>query len=157
MMVASNVFGRGLGEKKMAIIVEALPETLAGTAPTLEALKSIEGIGEATAKSFLTGLSKFYALMSSLGIPCRTRQPAAVSAHKTSFVENQIIVFTGFRNKELEKQVEAKGGKLASAISGKTTLVVAADPKESSTKLNKARELNITIMSKDDFIAKLAS
>jgi NAD-dependent DNA ligase len=164
MMVASNVFGRGLGEKKMVIITEAFPQILAGTAPTLEALKSIDGIGEATAKSFLAGLSKFFAFMSDIGIPCRTvkaqaqvASPTQKTAHAPAYsFANQIIVFTGFRNKDLEKQIEAAGGKVSSAISGKTTLVVASNPQETSTKLNKARELNIRIMSTDDFI-KLVS
>jgi NAD-dependent DNA ligase len=64
------------------------------------------------------------------------------------------IVFTGVRNAEMEDAINNGGGKIGSGITGKTTLVVAKDINESSSKLNTAREKGIQIMSIDDFAKK---
>jgi NAD-dependent DNA ligase len=171
-MVASNIFGRGLGSRKIAAITRELPQILAGTTPTLAELTQIEGVGEATANAFLAGLSAFHQFMRDIGVPCRATGMAAADAAGPSQNRDKkdkkpnkkavaafagaVLVFTGFRNKEWEQAVEAAGGKVSSAISGKTTLVVAADPDESSTKLNKARDLGIKIISKQEFSGMLA-
>jgi NAD-dependent DNA ligase len=170
-MVASNIFGRGLGSRKIAAITRELPQILAGTTPTLAELTQIEGVGEATANAFLAGLSAFHQFMRDIGVPCRATGMAADAAPKDKNKKEKdkekpnkkavakfagaVLVFTGFRNKEWEQAVEAAGGKVSSAISGKTTLVVAADPDESSTKLNKARDLGIKIISKQEFSGML--
>lgn len=172
MMVASNIFGRGVGEKKIITIVKDCPTILDGTVPTLSQLTAIEGIGLTTATAFLNGLGKFYDFMKDIGMPCRKKEKAltpppndspkeqnnanAKTASKKpakdlSELVGAVVVFTGFRNKDYEKLVESSGGKVATSISGKTTLVVAADPTDSSTKIKKAQDLGVRIISKDDF------
>ena len=174
LMVASNRFGRGLGEKKIHTIVKALPKILEGKAPTHAELRGIEGIGDATAKGFLSGLSAFFEFMDEIGIPCSAvsaqtaapasasasasaskkvaepRASAAAAATATDFT-GQVVVFTGFRNKDWEAAVEAAGGKVSGSVSSKTTLVVAADPHESSTKITKAKDLGIKVISMTEF------
>jgi len=66
---------------------------------------------------------------------------------------NQIFVFTGFRDSDLEKYIAAYGGRVTSATSAKTTCVVAKDPEENSTKIKKAKELGIKVLSLADFKA----
>ena len=63
-----------------------------------------------------------------------------------------LVVFTGVRNAEIEDIIVKEGGKIGSSISGKTTLVVAKDTSETSSKLNMAREKGIKIMNITDFI-----
>ena len=176
MMAASNLFGRGLGERKIKTIVQAHPSILKGDAPTLTQLTSVEGIGEVTAKSFLSGLAAFFAFMQDIGMPCRPKVTPQSPAQTSPAAPNgpngpkpkapaastsppkpranfagMTIVFTGFRNKGWEELIEATGGKVSSSISKNTSLVVAADPTETSGKITKAKQLNIRIMSKDDF------
>lgn len=61
------------------------------------------------------------------------------------------IVFTGFRDKDVKKNLELRGHKISSGVSKKTDLVVASNPSEGGSKLNKARELGIEILSVQDF------
>jgi NAD-dependent DNA ligase len=63
------------------------------------------------------------------------------------YFNKQTVVFTGVRNKDLEKIIEAAGGKVTTSISKNTTLVITKDVTENNAKLNKARELNIKIIS----------
>lgn len=63
------------------------------------------------------------------------------------------IVFTGFRDKKLEEQVEARGGKMTTSISKNTSiLVVSSLAKNPSGKLKKALDLGIKVIQKEDFI-----
>jgi len=63
-------------------------------------------------------------------------------------------VFTGFRNKDWEAALAAAGAKLSTSVSGKTFVVVAADPDEASGKLKKAADLGVRIVSRDAFAAE---
>ncbi|HIP32308.1 MAG TPA: NAD-dependent DNA ligase LigA [Crocinitomicaceae bacterium] len=63
-------------------------------------------------------------------------------------------VFTAFSRNELKELIEINGGKNVGSISKKTNYVVAGD-KMGPSKLQKATDLGITILSEDDFIALL--
>jgi len=65
-------------------------------------------------------------------------------------MEGQTFVFTGFRSKELEKAVEDKGGKMGSAVSSKTTYLVAEDKDSTSGKAVKARSLDVKVIGQAD-------
>ena len=69
-------------------------------------------------------------------------------------IENgEKIVFTGFRNKGWELQLERMGHKVTSSVSGKTNLLVYGD-EPGATKMNKAKELGIPIMHFNEFKEK---
>ena len=75
----------------------------------------------------------------------------SISADANKF-SGMIAVFTGVRNPALEKIITDGNGKVASSISSKTTVVIAKNTGESSSKLDKARDLGIQIINIDDFI-----
>lgn len=157
MMVASNTFGRGLGKKKIELIVAAIPSVMEGKVPSMEELLAIKGAGEETAKAFAVGLPEFFKFMEEIGVPCRPKVAKKVAASSPSKLANQTVVFTGFRNKAWEEKVAELGGKVTTTVSKSTSLVVAGDPSESSTKLNKARELGIRIISKEAFASMIGT
>jgi NAD-dependent DNA ligase len=61
------------------------------------------------------------------------------------------IVFTGFRDKEIEEELENVGAKITSTVSSNTNLVIAGDINDQSSKIVKAKELDIELISKEDF------
>ena len=67
--------------------------------------------------------------------------------------EGKIFVLTGalekYSRKEAEEIIEKFGGKTSSSVSKKTSYVLAGE--ESGSKLVKANELGITIISENDF------
>jgi NAD-dependent DNA ligase len=154
LMAASNIFGRGVGKKKIEAIVEAIPGILKKEKPAVEAVAGVSGIGAKTAATFCEALPAFFNMITDANIKvCATKSPspaATKTENKTSF-NGMNIVFTGFRNAEWEKEVKARGGKVVTAVSKTTALVVAADPTEKSGKLDRARELGIRIVSKAAF------
>jgi len=172
LMAASNIFGRGLGERKIQSILKIHPEVLSKKIPTVADVTKVDGIGPATAKVFCEGLPKFFAMVTKMGIQCLAVDKSPPQAKqkdgpgpgpsspkpgpsKVAYdFDGKTIVFTGFRNKEWEKTIETAGGKVSSSVSKNTAMVVASDPNEDSSKLKKAKELGVKIMSVADF-AKL--
>jgi DNA ligase (NAD+) len=65
-------------------------------------------------------------------------------------------VFESFSRNELKALIESNGGKNVGSISSKTSYVVAGD-KMGPSKLKKATDLGITILSEQDFIELLNS
>ncbi len=63
-------------------------------------------------------------------------------------------VFTAFSRNELKELIETNGGKNVGSISSKTSYVVAGD-KMGPSKLKKATDLGVKILSEDEFIALL--
>jgi NAD-dependent DNA ligase len=75
--------------------------------------------------------------------------------NKYAKYSGKTIVFTGFRIKEVEAELEKVGAKITTSVSKNTSLVIAADPEEASSKIVKANELGIEVMSKDAFMKTL--
>lgn len=71
--------------------------------------------------------------------------------------QNQTFVFTGslqhFTREEAEALVKKYGGRASSSVSQKTNFVVVG--KEPGSKLQKARELNVTILTEEEFLRML--
>lgn len=160
-MAASNIFGKGFGSKKIKLILDANPEIFEGKQITK--LNPVKGIGEKTSLPFLENLPLFYKFLKKTNLSNCESKPRSNKSDNSSNSSNSnksvtndkfkdmTIVFTGFRNKEWEKMVEEQGGKLASSISKNTSLVVTKETDSTSSKIMKAKELNIRILSKDEF------
>jgi DNA ligase (NAD+) len=105
-----------------------------------------------TAKQFIEGLPEFYDFREDIGIPCTklkvTAQPVVSS--KSSLADLS-VVFTGMRDKELESEIESRGGKISSTVSKRTTVLVAKDPTDETGKVKTAKELGVKIVDFDTF------
>ena len=150
-MVASNLFGRSIAEKKLKLIIDKFPKIIEGYKPTEAELSKVEGVGLVTAKQFLEGLPHFFEFMRELNRDCEpiVLEKKVVSTKKS--LEGLVVVFTGIRVKELEEEIEARNGKVGSSVSSKTKIVVAKDPSEETGKVKTAKELKISVLTVEEF------
>lgn len=148
LMGASPFFGQGFGVRKAKKILAEMSfdEFLSCTSNDISA---IEGF-DTTSESVYSGITEFKNFLEKLE-PYVTLV-SDEQHHKSNELDGKVIVFTGFRDKQLEKDIESLGGRVASAVSGKTTTVIAIDKNEKSSKLEKARKQNIDIFSKAEFV-----
>lgn len=131
-------FGRGIGTRKMRKVFEVCKDLVGFKMLDVDDIIDIEGFEETTADKIVSGIDKFFAFYDGLSIK---------PVFKATEVEGAIlnghnICVTGFRDKALEAWIEANGGKAQSGVSGTTTILVAADPKSNSGKVQKANEIN---------------
>ena len=79
----------------------------------------------------------------------------AISSHFSGMSIVISGIFSHFTRDELKKLIEQHGGKNVSSISKKTTFVVAGENMGPS-KLQKAKKLNVPLLSEDEFIKKIS-
>lgn len=72
-------------------------------------------------------------------------------APKGNALKGMNVVFTGFRDKDLEERIEKAGGKIGSSVSSKTTHLLTLTPGSGSSKLKKASELGVKVLTPDEF------
>ncbi|WP_250278963.1 NAD-dependent DNA ligase LigA [[Clostridium] colinum] len=75
-------------------------------------------------------------------------------------IKDKIFVITGdlnnFKNrKELQEKIEYLGGKVTNSVTKKTNYLINNDKESSSSKNKKAKELNIKILSEEEFLKML--
>jgi DNA ligase (NAD+) len=151
LMAASIVFGRGLGQRKCKLIVKRYPNILSINI-TKEMLNDIGGFDDISSNQFLDALPAFKVFYKSLEKLVDLSYMNTVKKAKSNLFADRKIVFTGFRNKELEDFIENNGGQLVSSVSKNTSLIVYSDI--SSAKYVKGVELNIPIIELSQFKKK---
>lgn len=163
LMAGSHVFGTGIGERKIKQIIREIPNILdIKTKKELkEAVLKLEGFSDITADKFVDNLDKFKIFYKQLKeiydldyIEEELKEKEENDDENKDLFKDQKIVFTGFRDKNLEDIIEIMGGKVSTSVSSKTTLVVYADNEQNSSKLEKAKKLEIKIIPKSEFIKK---
>lgn len=112
----------------------------------LDKLMGIEGIAEITAKYIYKGITDNYNTIEFL----LNRNYIEYKNSIKTADKQETFVFTGFRDKVLQAELEAKGHKVTGSVSAKTTVVVTKDPAGKSSKLDKARTLNIPIITPEE-------
>lgn len=151
---ASGVFGFGLAQKKVSALLSDFPDILSvyrkmPKKNLLERVLKIEGFSDKTAQKIVDNVEWADRFITVLRNFVTFKEIKIVSEK----LKNMKIVFTGFRDKKLEEQVEVRGGKMTSSISKNTSiLVVASLGKNPSGKLKKALDLGIKVIQKEDFI-----
>ena len=157
LMTASHSFGRGFGEKKFSLVLKKYPNVLKmDTEGLVKKIMSIEGYDILTAKRFVKNLSTFKTFIASLKniIDVNTISNKKPTVNFDNSFNNEVVVLTGFRNKILKKFIEERGGRMATTISGKTTLLITKDAESSDSKIKKAKNVGVKIITYDEFVHK---
>ena len=150
LMVASNKLGRGFADKKLRLIVNTYPDIVnENKKPTLEELVKIDGIEKKTAEKFIKNFDRYLDFVKENNIKCIYVKPKSRVSDKV--LSNQKIVLTGFRDENIQNKIEENGGTLQSTINKGTTLLIIKNKETSGSKIERAKELNIKIITLDDF------
>ena len=124
---------------------------------TAEELASIDGIGDVMAGAIVTYMSDEAnrALINELRAELKFNEVAVDNSNES--ISGKTFVITGslthFTNRdELKTKIENLGGKVAGSVSNNTTALINNDVTSNSSKNKKAKELNVPIISEEDFI-----
>jgi len=157
LMGVSNKFGRGFGSRKTELIMKEYPNVLDENERNLEKLQSIRGIEKKSAESFLSHVEEFIAFIKDCGLEYKSSEvpkPVEKNYDESHPLFGKSILMTGFRDKELETKIIDLGGKISSSVSKNTFAVLVKNLEEASGKVDKAKELGVDVLTRDDFIEK---
>jgi NAD-dependent DNA ligase len=155
LMASSDTFHGGLGKRKLTALVKEYPDILewkSNKKQIIELIEEVDGFSTISATHVATGLPKFKQFLKTVQPPVTIGQKKSVKVPtKLTKFKDKKIVFTGFRNKQWLELLEAVGANITGNISKNTDLLVAYDVNDTSSKVKKARNLGISILSQEQF------
>lgn len=125
-----------------------------------DAFTHINGIGDALGKSIIGYWNKNGSKIIELSKEFYFETPNVVLDEIPKTLQGKIFVVTGsvhhYANRnELKADIENRGGKVSGSISSKTTYLINNDIDSNSSKNKKAKELNIPIITEEQFLSML--
>lgn len=155
-LAAIEVFGSGIGVKKIKTILTNIPDFIT-TYKTLNVdnlynkLIDITGINNITAMQIIDNLDN---LTSSINnIPPKYKHILNNNVNKKQGIfTNMTFVFTGFRDEKLKNFIINNGGEISETLVRKTSMLIKEG--NASKKTEKADEYLIPIITKNDFVKK---
>jgi NAD-dependent DNA ligase len=156
---ASSVLGYGIGTRKVEALLTQIPDlmTIYKTKTKTELLNlitSVQGFSVKTATKIISNLPNADKLLQ------ETKDYVTFESKKepsSSSLLDYKIVISGFRDASLEKTIIDNGGKVISAVSKNTTLLIVSDKNSDSSKITKAKSLNIPVYDREEFNKFLSS
>jgi len=148
-MNASNIFGNGLGKRKLALIFSNIPDVMTHKIDNnlKQKIIMINGFSDISANQFVNNLEEFKLFLKKLKVKTHNLDSYI---EKTEIKKN--IVFTGFRNSELEKYLEKHKIVVKSTINTDTFLLITKDDCSTSSKIKEANKKKIKVVSLKEFI-----
>ena len=151
---------RHIGEKAAKLLCEHFLSIDAILTASVEEISEIDGFGSVMAQSVYDyfSLEETKSLISELkaaGVEMKPLEPKS----KGSIFSDKTFVLTGtlptMSRKEASTLIESNGGKTSSSVSKKTDYVLAGE--DAGSKLTKAQQLGITIISESDLLTMIGS
>ena len=156
-MAESNKLGRGFSTKRAELILAEYPTVFEEGERNVAKLVAIKGIEKKSAQAFVDHIPEFLKFMEECGLTDKLLQskvatPAVVDESHPLF--GKTILFTGFRDKDLEEKLKAVGAKLGSSVSKNTFAVIVKDMNETSGKVADAKKHGVAVLIREEFVGK---
>ena len=125
-----------------------------------DAFTSINGIGEALGKSIINYWNKHNEEMMDLAQEFTFSKDEKIEKVENDKINGKVFVVTGLVNhyknrNELKADIEKNGGKVTGSVTSKTSYLINNDIDSNSSKNKKAKELNIPIITEEQFLSML--
>ena len=161
LMAATNIFGRGMGSRRIKEILAVYPDILQSKESSeikTQQVASIHGFKIKTAESFVNYIDDFlhFIKITKLGYKLTSDFTIVIKDKSHALFEKKILM-TGFRDKDLIKYIEEKGGIMSTSVSKNLFAVVVKESLSESTKTDKAKKLKIPILTAQEFKKKYMS
>lgn len=152
---AAAIFGFGIAEKKIDKLFIDLPNILndykkMSNEELYNNIMKVEGFSNKTVECIINNIENADKFIISLGEFVSYKQKVIVSNN----MKDMKVVFSGFRDSDLENNVVSKGGKMVSSISSNTSILVVNNLDSVTSKIKKAQDIGIEILEKQEFIYK---
>ena len=158
LMNASNIFGRGIGERKIKPILEEYPDILIyeeSNEEKVKKVKKVKGMAQKSAELFVDSIEHFKLFLAETNLTHKLQEtPAVENVDINHPLYKKTIVMSGFRDKTLEESIRAVGGDIGNSVSKNTFVLLVKSVDETSGKIDQAKKNNVPIMTPNDFALK---
>lgn len=122
-----------------------------------EHFRYLPGVGDSLISSLKTYWKNYYSDIIQLANEFTFETQKSIMSETTDELENKTFVITGsvnhYQNREaLKADIEAHGGKVVGSVSSKVNYLINNDINSTSSKNQKAKSLNIPIISEEEFL-----
>ena len=158
LMTASNKFEHGFGTKKFEAILEGYPEIIVSQESNeakIEKLANVKSLAKKSATNFVERIGEFTAFLENckLTYKLETSEKIEKEYDINHVLFQKHIVMTGFRDEEFINGLKNKYNvNQSTSISKNTFALLVKSHDDGSSKVEKAKSLNISIMTKDEFV-----
>ena len=159
LMVGSNVFGRGFGEKKFELILTELPNILISKDDKknkIKLLNKVSGLAQKTSEKFVEKIPEFIKFLDEANLQYKLTEKKDKSITIESHELNgKKIVTSGFRfDKKMLEKLEKINVIVQDTINKETFLLIVKNIDDESGKVSNAKEKNIPIITREEFLDK---
>jgi NAD-dependent DNA ligase len=158
LMIHSNIFGRGLSEKKIEAIMTDKPTILTSNDSILDKIKEvskIKGMATKTAENFVSKINIFKSFLKDIKMDHLLHaNPNPNTVEPSHILYKKNIVMTGTRDKELTEELKKIGANITTTVNKNTFILIASNKNDTSTKIEDANKLQIPIVTIEEFKEK---
>ena len=137
LMVASNVFGIGFGEKRIKELLSVYPDW---RKITYEDALKVDGFSEKMARKLVIGLVNFAKYMD------ENKELKVASRKIVSDKDKFVVVMSGTRDSSVQKFIENKGWIIGQSMTKGTNLLIVKDKTSKTSKLEYANKNKIPVV-----------
>lgn len=150
---ASHMFSEGLGERRSEILADCIVSGATSREALQAALGNVFGarFHECLSSDEWPRFASYPEVAALIKAPHTPRRPAATG----SSLAGVRVAFTGYRNEEHEEWITTRGGSVA-AFSGKTTHLLVKPDGKASSKVAKARDSGVAVLTFQELKEKFA-
>jgi DNA ligase (NAD+) len=160
LLSATGIFGIGIGSKKLQELFEYIPNILElvkdntiSKTELYNKIMEVKGFSDKTTNKIIGELDTSNKFLEELKDYISIKKEEKHDKDEEHKLFGKKIVFTGFRDKSLSQKIEELGGKEMSTISKNIDLLIIKNENDKETsKIKKAIELGIIILTKDEFV-----
>jgi len=149
----SNIFGRGMGERRIKSILTIYPDILISDISDKEKIANIsilEGFAIKTSRAFVGRIQDALAFLNDIGLSYKYSEFIDKQYHQVGEINHPLnnirVVITGFRSKDLEEDITKNGGIVSYSVSKNVDFVIVHNLNEDTGKADKARKLHVPIV-----------
>lgn len=152
---ASGAFGLGFGVKKITTLMNNFPDILEkyhqmNDEEFYNRILQVEGFSKKSAVKIRENIEQADIFLNELNKYATFQEKKSVNDD----LKGSSIVFSGFRDKNLEEEIVSRGGKVSTSVSSRTKILIVSSLSNISGKVVAAREKGVEVIDKEQFVAK---
>lgn len=152
--VGSGIFGRGMGERRLDPAFAVTPPNLAQSDELVQKVADLQGWSNDSAQEYVKNLPEFKKFLDQVGVKALPNIQELKPSPTSDRLKDLVVLFTGFRNKDIEDMIVGDGGTIADTFSKKVNVLLVKDETVNNEKVKKAKAAGIPVLTTEEFILR---